>query len=69
MATFTTVSKTKTNWESPSSPPAVDIDYFLNIGSGFNLLIATGHKLVVGVEAGDRTETPWTGVTKDKTNY
>lgn len=57
MATFTTVTKTQLNWEAPAQ--GSNADYFLNIG-GYNLLVATGYKLVIDPAAG----TDWTSTQK-----
>jgi hypothetical protein len=58
MAEFTTITKNKLRWQSP--PPTVlgDSVKYLNIGSGYNLLIATGHKLII--QPGGRQDIVWT---------
>lgn len=56
MATFTTTTRTKLNWQAPATT-AADADYFLDIGSGFNLLISNTHKLIIQPGRGG---TAWT---------
>lgn len=46
MATFTaTNSKSRVSWQAPEG--GGNTTYFLNVGSGYNLLVATGYKLVI----------------------
>jgi hypothetical protein len=61
MATFTTLTKNRLNWVAPVTTPNT-IPKFLNIGSGYKLLVANGHKLVIGL--GERLDTTWTNRNK-----
>ena len=55
----TTDKNTGSNhWPSPTVTTP-----FLDIGDGFNLLVATGYKLQIGDDA--VTETPWTNESKN----
>lgn len=61
MTTFTTVQKTQNHkWQAPAQV-SVTTDYFLNIGSGYNLLLNATNKLVIQPgQAG----TTWTNTSK-----
>lgn len=65
MAVFTTTSKSKLSWQAPVTVQ-VGQDYFLDIGSGFNLLISDTHKLII--QPG-RAGTTWTPETKNKYTF
>ncbi len=56
MAVFTTLAKKRLSWEAPATVSGTA--KFLNIGSGFNLLVATDYKLVI--QPGGRQNTVWT---------
>lgn len=66
MTTFTTTSKPAIHWDAP--PPVDNTNpFFLNIGDGYNLLIATGYKLIIQTGT---SETPWTTISKNSpVNY
>ena len=62
MAVFTTVKKNKLDWKAPDTSGEyylkISDDYFLNIGSGFKLIIQPSGR--------NRTFTEWTEVTKTR---
>lgn len=65
MATFTNTPRKKLTWQAPPSVQ-VSQDYFLNIGSGYNLLIDNTHKLIIQPgQAG----TTWTPLTRKKFTF
>lgn len=60
-AVFATETKEKLNWQAPSNS-TIRGNKYLNIGSGFNLLISNSYKLVI--QPGN--ETQWTEVVKTR---
>lgn len=65
MAVFTTLTKQKLSWVAPQTV-AVGSNYFLNIGSAYNLLIDDTHKLMIQPgQAG----TTWTTLTRQKFTF
>jgi hypothetical protein len=46
---YTNVQKTRLSWQSPETTSS---SIYLDIGSGFNLLVANGYKLVIQSERG-----------------
>lgn len=62
MAVFTTVSKNRLSWSAPAVTLA-DSNYFLDVGSGFELLIGSSYRLIIQ-PGGSRTT--WTPITKSQ---
>ena len=61
MATFTPLVKNRLSWIAPVVPVS-DVKYYLNIGGGYNLLIGSGHKLVI--QLGGRQDRVWSNKSK-----
>lgn len=59
MTTFTTTPRSSIRWQAPA--PGVNISHYLNVGSGFNLLVATNAKLIIS----PRRTTIWDTADKD----
>lgn len=57
MAVFTNTSRNKLTWQAPTTVQ-VGQDYFLDIGSGYNLLINDTNKLIIQPGQAGTTWTP-----------
>jgi len=62
MAVFTTLTKNRLSWPAPETTVAAGSAKYLDVGSGFNLLIGNGYKLII--QPSGRVDQVWTNRNK-----